>query len=51
MTDGPHKAVSRAKMSYVAEAGHWTMIVCTAGLWIPVYLNAKRKLKTVTRFR
>lgn len=47
----PRKAVSRQKMSYAAEIGHWTMIVLTAGLWIPVYLNAKRKRKTVTRFR
>lgn len=51
MTDGPRKAVSRQKMSWVAAAGHWTMMILTAGLWIPVYLNAKRKLKTVTRFR
>lgn len=30
------------------EIFHWFMIVCTMGLWTPVYLSARRKRKTVT---
>lgn len=32
-------------------AFHWFMIVCTCGLWTPVYLAGKRKRKTVTTWQ
>jgi hypothetical protein len=30
---------------------HSTMCVLTLGLWLPVYAGARRKRKTVTRYR
>jgi hypothetical protein len=47
----PNKIVSRRKMGFILHAFHWTMIVCTLGLWTPVYLSGLRKRKTVTRYR
>lgn len=44
----PRRMVSRQRMSFGASAFHWFMIVSTGGLWIPVYLSARRKRKTVT---
>jgi hypothetical protein len=45
------KAVSRRKGGPFAASFHGIMIVCTAGLWIPVWLWARRGRKTVTRTR
>lgn len=44
----PRRAITRQKMSIGLELFHWTMIICTAGCWTPVYLAGKRKRKTVT---
>lgn len=30
-------------MGTITRLIHYTMILCTAGLWIPVYLSQKRK--------
>jgi hypothetical protein len=38
-------------MSFGVEIFHWTMIICTCGLWTPIYLSGKRKRKTVTSYR
>lgn len=48
---GPRRAISRNRMSFGVEIFHWTMIICTCGLWTPVYLSGKRKRKTVTTYR
>lgn len=48
---GSRRSVSRNRMSFGVEIFHWTMILCTGGLWIPVYLSGKRKRKTVTTYR
>lgn len=45
---GKH-TVTRRPMSVTALTAHWTMIVMTGGLWTPVYLNARRKRKLVTK--
>lgn len=47
----PRRAVSRNRMSFGVEIFHWTMIICTCGLWTPIYLSGKRKRKTVTSYR
>jgi hypothetical protein len=44
----PRQMVSRQRMSFGASAFHWFMIISTGGLWLPVYLSARRKRKTVT---
>lgn len=46
----PRRAVSRQQMPVSLSVFHWTMMICTGGLWIPVYLSARRKRKTVTVF-
>lgn len=38
----------RVPMSVGAEVFHWTMIFATAGLWLPVYIIAKKRRKIVT---
>jgi hypothetical protein len=48
---GPRRAVTRRPMGIIEGTFHWTMIICTAGLWLPVYLARRRSLKTVTKFR
>lgn len=45
------RAVSRRKMGWIAVAFHAGMILCTCGLWIPFYLAARRKRKTITHYR
>ncbi|WP_405925430.1 hypothetical protein [Streptomyces sp. NBC_00035] len=35
-------------MGWIAIAFHWTMIVCTVGLWTPFFLAARRRRLTVT---
>ncbi|MGW2170402.1 hypothetical protein ACWC1C_07700 [Streptomyces sp. NPDC001705] len=42
------KMKSRRRMGWIAMGFHWTMIVCTVGLWTPVYLAARRRRVTVT---
>ncbi|WP_327415422.1 hypothetical protein [Streptomyces sp. NBC_01233] len=42
------KIKTRQKMGCLAAGFHWTMIVCTVGLWTPIYLSARRKRVTVT---
>lgn len=44
----PHRVVTTRPMGAGAEVFHWTMILCTGGLWVPVYLAAKRARKTIT---
>lgn len=46
----PRRAVTRRPMPVALSLFHWTMMLCTAGLWTPVYLGAKRKRKTVTTY-
>lgn len=42
------KIKTRRKMGWIAIAFHWTMMICTIGLWTPVYLAARRRRLTVT---
>lgn len=42
------KIKSRQRMGYIALAFHWTMILCTMGLWYPVYASRRRARSTVT---
>ena len=44
------KAVSKRKMGYIAHTFHITMSVFSFGLWVPVYMSALRKRKTVTHY-
>ncbi|MBR8638603.1 hypothetical protein KEF29_03135 [Streptomyces tuirus] len=46
--DDMAKIKTRRKMGWILIAFHWTMIVCTVGLWIPVYLAARRRRVTIT---
>jgi hypothetical protein len=48
---GPARAVSRRKMPAGLACFHWCMIVCTCGLWLPVYLSARRRRTTVTSYQ
>ncbi len=43
------KIKARRRMGWVALAFHWTMILCTCGLWLPVFFAARRRRVTVTR--
>ena len=47
----PRGAVSQGQMGYGEAAFHWLMMLGTCGLWIPVYLSARRKKRTITTFR
>lgn len=42
------KIKSRQRMGYFALAFHWTAIICTCGLWYPVYASRRRARSTVT---
>jgi len=42
------KIKTRRKMGWILIAFHWTMIICTVGLWTPIYLAARRRRVTVT---
>lgn len=42
------KIKTRRKMGWLLIAFHWTMMLCTIGLWTPVYLAARRRRLTVT---
>jgi hypothetical protein len=35
-------------MGWLLIGFHWTMMICTVGLWTPVYLAARRRRVTVT---
>lgn len=48
---GPSKAITQGNLGCIEETVHWTLIVCTCGLWIPVYISRKRSKRSVTRFR
>lgn len=43
------KIRTRQKMGWIAITFHWTMIVCTVGLWTPIYLAARRRRVTITQ--
>jgi hypothetical protein len=43
------KTVVEQPMSLSAEIMHMVMILCSGGLWLPVYLAAKRRHRTVVR--
>jgi cytochrome b561 len=42
------KIKTRRKMGWIALIFHWVMMLCTIGLWTPVYLAARRRRVTVT---
>lgn len=42
------KIKTRRKMGWILITFHWVMILCTIGLWTPVYLAARRRRVTVT---
>lgn len=46
---GPQGYITQGQMGYGQLLFHWTMIVCTCGLWWFVYRSKKRKLRSVTR--
>jgi hypothetical protein len=48
---GPRVAVTQGKLGLIEELFHCMMIVCTCGLWLPVYLSRKRSKRSVTTFR
>jgi hypothetical protein len=39
---------TRRKTGLIALAFHWFMILCTCGLWYPVYASRRRSRVTVT---
>ena len=45
----PRTTVAYRRMGWIAGTFHFTMMVCTMGLWTPVYLMARRGRRTVTR--
>lgn len=47
---GPRRAVTQGKLGAGEELFHWCMIICTCGLWYPVYASRKRSKRSVTRF-
>lgn len=48
---GPSRAYTTQNMGCVEEVFHWTMILCTCGLWLPVYIGRKRSMRSVTVYR
>lgn len=46
-----HRMVTRQPMPIHVALFHWFMIFGTAGLWIPVYLAAKRSRKQITTWQ
>jgi TRAP-type uncharacterized transport system fused permease subunit len=38
-------------MPLTVAAVHWLLIICTCGLWYPVYAHSRRKRRTVTTWR
>lgn len=49
--NGPRRAVTQGKLGYGEEMFHWCMIICSCGLWYPVYASRKRSKRSVTKFR
>ena len=48
----PHAAVTRRQpLSQTEKIFHAFMIICTLGLWTPVYWHRKRSQPMVTVFR
>lgn len=43
------KIKTRRKMGWLLIGFHWTAIICTVGLWTPVYLAARRRRVSITR--
>lgn len=39
---------TRRKMGFILITFHWCMLICTVGLWTPVYLSARRRRVSVT---
>lgn len=39
---------TRRKTGWIALTIHWTLIICTCGLWSPVYASRRRSRVTVT---
>lgn len=39
--------VGRREMSAMAKLFHWTMILMTVGMWLPVYWVAKKSTRNV----
>jgi hypothetical protein len=39
---------TRRKTGWIALTFHWTMIICTCGLWYPIYASRRRSRVTVT---
>jgi hypothetical protein len=39
---------TRRKTGWIALTFHWTMIICTLGLWYPIYASRRRSRVTVT---
>jgi hypothetical protein len=39
---------TRRKMGWVSMAFHTTMLICTCGLWTPIWLAARRRRVTIT---
>lgn len=42
------KIKSRQRMGYISLTIHWTLILCTCGLWYPIYASRRRARSTVT---
>lgn len=42
------KIKSRQRMGYISLAIHWTLILCTCGLWYPIYASRRRARSAVT---
>jgi hypothetical protein len=49
--NGPRRAVTQGKLGYGETMFHWCMIICSAGLWYPVYASRKRSKRSVTKYR
>jgi hypothetical protein len=45
----PRYSVTYRPMGWIAGTFHFVMMVCTMGLWTPVYLLARRGRRSVTR--
>jgi hypothetical protein len=45
------RAVTQGRLGYGQAIFHWTMVVCTAGLWYPILASAKRMKRSVTTWK
>lgn len=39
---------TRKKTGFIALTFHWFMILCTCGLWYPIYASRRRSRVTIT---